>query len=282
MHGTNEYPFIIDRDGITVVPITSAGLAHPASEERVSTGIPTFDDMLGGAGFFRGSTILITGTAGTGKTSLAARFVEAACERGERGLYFAFEESQDQLIRNMSSLGMDLGRCVKTNLLAFSCSRPTLLGLESHLAGMMRQIESFAPDVIVVDPISSLLTGSVGPDVQAMLIRLIDYLKTQQITALLTSLAEGAPGTADATEIGISSIVDTWIVLRDVERAQERGRSMHIRKSRGMKHSREIRELQLSDRGISMLDPVRGRAATPAGAARAAPQAQHARRKPGR
>jgi circadian clock protein KaiC len=255
-HGTNEYPFVIDRDGITVVPITSAGLAHSAPKERVSTGIASLDAMLPGGGHYRGSTILITGSAGTGKTSLAARFAEAACERGERALYFAFEESQDQLARNMASLGFDLARHAKSGKLVLSCSRPTLVGLEAHLSGMIRQVDAIKPAVVVVDPVSSLLTGTEKIPVQAMLIRLIDHMKTKQITLLMTSLMDAADE-APGTEMSISSIVDSWIVLRDVETAGERRRMLYVLKARGMRHSRQSRELDFSDAGIKLVDAAR-------------------------
>jgi circadian clock protein KaiC len=274
VHGTNEYPFLIDRDGITVMPITSAGLAHNASEERVSTGIATLDAMLGGKGYFRGSSVLLSGTAGTGKTSIAARFVEAGCERGERCLFFSFEESQSQLIRNMGSLGIDLARFAGRNL-TFACSRPTLLGLEAHLSGMLRQIGTLKPALVVVDPISALLNGTLQPDVQAMLIRLIDQLKVLGATALFNSLTPGSAATAglEATEVGISSIVDTWIIVRDIETDFERNRGIHVLKSRGMDHSRRVRELVLSNRGLEVLDVYEGPNGVLTGSARLARQA---------
>lgn len=254
-HGTNEYPFLIDKDGLTVVPITSAGMDHPASDERVSSGIRGLDTMLGGAGYFKGSTVLITGTAGTGKTSIAARFVEAACQRGERSLYFAFEESQSQLVRNMRSLGIDLARCAQDKL-TFACGRPTLSGIEAHLAGMLKRITKLRPDVVVVDPVSSLLTSSTTIDVQNMLIRFVDYLKSRSITTVMTSLTEGGGSSvsAEATEIGISSIVDTWIVLRDIEIERDRARAIYVLKSRGMKQSRTVQALELADDGVHVRD----------------------------
>jgi len=264
-HGTNEYPFIIDTDGITVIPITSVGLVHHAPEERLSTGIPALDDMFGGAGFYRGSSVLLTGSAGTGKTTIAARFAEAACERGERALFFAFEESQDQLARNMASVGMALARHTESGRLMSSCMRPTLVGLEAHLSGMMRQIDAVKPDVTVIDPISSLLTASAAPDVHAMLIRLIDHLKMQDITVVMTSLLNET--SAPATEMGISSIVDTWIDVRDAAVGKDRRRELYVIKSRGMKHSRQVRELTLSDAGINLTDlaPLAGSSMRPVG-----------------
>ncbi|HSQ04958.1 MAG TPA: circadian clock protein KaiC, partial [Burkholderiales bacterium] len=242
-HEANEFPFIIDHEGLTILPITSARLAHKASDERVSTGIVGLDEMLAGKGYFRGSSVLLSGTAGTGKTSVAARFAEAAAGRGQRAMYFAFEESPEQLTRNMRSIGIDLGACPRDKLQIFS-DRPTLLGIESHLSGMIRRIDRFRPDIVVVDPITSLLTSSSAPDVQAMLIRLVDHLKEHQITSLFTSLTDAVFGSGrlDATEIGISSIVDTWLILRDIELERQRTRGMHILKSRGMKHSQEVRE----------------------------------------
>ncbi|HEY6864338.1 MAG TPA: circadian clock protein KaiC [Burkholderiales bacterium] len=273
MHGTNEYPFVIDRDGITVVPITSAGLAHSASSERVSSGVDGLDTMLCG-GYYRGSTILITGTAGTGKSSLAARFAEAAGERGERGLYFAFEESRNQLVRNMGSLGIELERHIETGELTFSCSRPTLVGLEAHLSGMIRQIDALRPSVIVVDPVSSLLTGSEALSVQAMLIRLVDYVKSQGITMVMTSLLD--EGMAAGTETAVSSIVDTWIVLRDVETHRDRQRLLYVLKARGIGHSRRIHEIHMSHKGIEVLGLQPS--AAPRGRTRAArPRSRRAR-----
>ncbi|HEY2819253.1 MAG TPA: circadian clock protein KaiC [Casimicrobiaceae bacterium] len=254
-HGTNEYPFIIDKDGITVIPITSAGLDYPASKERVSTGVRAFDDLLAGAGYYRGSAILITGDAGAGKTTLAARFVEAACERGERALYFGFEESPDQLVRNMGSVGMDLRRHEKSGLLCFSCDRPTLVGLEAHLSGMIRQVDAFKPSVVVVDPISSLLSGTAATEVQAMVIRLIDHLRKAGVTVLMTSLLEQSGSVA--TEMHISSIVDTWVVIRDVEVRNERRREFYVLKSRGMNHSRRKWCLVMEESGISLIDGAR-------------------------
>ena len=273
VHGTNEYPFLIDRDGITVLPLSSAGLTHTASTERVSTGIQTLDDMLGGAGFFRGSSILLSGTAGTGKTTLAASFVAAACARGERCLFFSFEESIDQIVRDMSSVGIDL-RALLGNNLQFACDRPTVLGLEAHLAGMLKRIEQFKPDVVVVDPISALLTGVIAPDVQALLIRLLDTLKVRQVTTFLTSLTSGALDLGrEASEVGISSIVDTWIGVMNIEIDTERNRGIYVVKSRGMNHSRQVRELVFSDRGLEVMAVCRGPSGVLTGSARVAYQA---------
>ena len=252
-HGTNEFPFLIDEDGISVVPITSAGLDHPASDERVSTGVAALDEMLGGRGFLLGSSVLASGTAGTGKTSLAAHFADASCGRGQRCLFFSFEESPAQLLRNMRSVGLDLGRWLERGVLRIHSSRPTRFGLEMHLALMHKQVRDFRPDVVVVDPISNFLSAGSTIEAGTMLVRLIDLLKARQITTLFTNLVDGGKG-GEQTDIEISSIIDTWLLLRDEERAGERASFLHILKSRGMPHSRSIRRFRLNDHGIELLD----------------------------
>jgi circadian clock protein KaiC len=249
-HGTNEYPFLIDASGFSVLPITSLGLQHRASAERVSSGVTRLDAMLGG-GYFRGSTVLVSGTPGSGKTSVAARFVQAACERGERCLFFAFEESPQQLTRNMGSIGMDLGRWRKQGLLRLESARPAVYGLETHLAFMHRTIREFGPAAVLVDPITDF-TNSLD-DNKAMLTRLIDFLKMEGITAVFTSLtAAGAP--VEQSEAGVSSLIDTWIVLRDMEREGRRHRALCVLKSRGMAHSHNVREFRITQRGIDIGD----------------------------
>jgi circadian clock protein KaiC len=249
-HGTNEYPFLIDESGFSVLPITSLGLQHRASSERVSSGITRLDAMLGG-GYFRGSTVLVSGTPGSGKTSVAARFVQAACERGERCLYFAFEESPQQLTRNMGSIGIDLGRWRKRGLLRLESARPAVFGLETHLAFMHRTIREFGPAAVLVDPITDF-TNNLA-DNKAMLTRLIDFLKMEGITAVFSSLtASGAP--AEQSEAGVSSLIDTWIVLRDLEREGRRHRALCVLKSRGMAHSHNVREFRITRRGLDIGD----------------------------
>ncbi len=247
-HGTNEYPFLIDAAGFSVLPITSLGLEHRASAERVSTGIERLDTMLGG-GYFRGSTVLVSGTAGSGKTSVAAAFVQAACRRGERCLYFAFEESPQQLTRNMSSIGMVLGPWRKQGLLRLESSRPAVYGIETHLAFMHKTIRTFRPAAVLVDPITDF-TESLA-DNKAMLTRLIDFLKMEGITAVFTSLVS-AEMHVDQLEGGVSSLIDTSIVLRDLEREGRRYRALSVMKSRGMPHSRDIREFRITRRGIDI------------------------------
>jgi len=242
-HGTNEYPFLVDDYGFSVLPITSLGLQHRASAERVSS-----DTMLGG-GYFRGSTVLVSGTPGSGKTSVAARFVQAACERDERCLFFAFEESPQQLARNMGSIGMDLGRWRKRGLLRLESARPAVYGLETHLAFMHRTIREFTPAAVLVDPITDF-TDSLA-DNKAMLTRLIDFLKMEGITAVFTSLTT-AGAHAEQSEAGVSSLIDTWIVLRDLEREGRRYRALCVLKSRGMPHSHDIREFRITRRGIDI------------------------------
>lgn len=252
-HGTNEYPFLIDETGFSVLPITSAGLQHEISNERVPSGVPRLDAMLGGKGYYRGSTVLLSGTAGSGKSSLAAHFAHATCERGERCLYVAFEESPAQIIRNMRSIGLDLERWLKKGLLRFHATRSTTQGLEVHLATIHKLLLQFEPRAVVIDPASTLVQAGASQDARALLTRLIDFLKGHQITALLTNLTSGGSA-VEATDIEISSIVDTWLLLRDIELGGERNRAMYVLKSRGMAHSNQIREFLLTDHGIELMD----------------------------
>ena len=255
-HGANESPFFIDESGISVLPITSLGLQHSVSPGRLSTGVPALDEMVGGKGYFRGSSILVTGTAGSGKTSLAGYFAEAGCRRGESALYFAFEESAAQITRNMQSIGLDLEPCLRKGLLQIHAARPTTSGLEGHLSAMHRLVEEKKPRVVVVDPISNLIAVGTSIEVKAMLARLIDFMKVRQVTALFTSLTidEGHP---EGTDIGISSFMDTWLVLRNMDRNGERIRTLDVLKSRGMPHSNQVREFVLTSQGLQLLDVVR-------------------------
>ena len=255
-HGTNEYPFLIEVDGISVLPITSLGLEHTASTERVSSGIERLDNMLGGKGYFRGSSILVSGSAGTGKTSLAAHFVDAACRRHEHCLYFSFEESPMQIGRNMSFIGIDFNSFVDAGLLQIHSSRPMTHGLEMHLQDMRKIIEKFQPSVVVIDPISNLTNVGTENDVKFMLTRLIDYLKTKGITTLSTSLTNSdVDGQAGQ---GISSLMDTWIRLRMFEDGNECNRGLSVVKSRGMAHSNQIREYKITDHGLKLEDVYLG------------------------
>ena len=272
-HGTNEYPFLIDADGITVLPITSVGLSHPVSSERVSSGVKELDEMLGGKGYFRGTSVLVSGTAGTGKSSLAAHFVDAACRRGEKCLYFAFEESPSQIIRNMRSIGLDLEPWTKSGRLEFHASRPTFSGLETHLATIFKQVRDFNPASVVIDPISNLLTIGKRGEVNSMLLRLVDLLKSRQITALLTSLSQGG-SSLESTELGISSLMDTWLLLRDIELNGERNRGIYVLKSRGMAHSNQIREFLLTDSGIKLVKVYLGLGGVLTGSSRLAQEAR--------
>lgn len=257
-HGTNEYPFLIEEDGISVLPITSLGLEHIASTERISSGIERLDNMLNGKGYFRGSSILVSGTAGSGKTSFAALFVDAACRRGERCLYFAFEESPSQIGRNMSSIGIDFGSLVNAGLLQIHSSRPMAHGLEMHLMEMRKVIDDFEPKVVIIDPITNLTNVGTESDVKFMLTRLIDYLKTGGVTTLCTSLMDSEEEGQSAQ--GISSLMDTWIRLRMFENGSERNRGVSVIKSRGMAHSNQIREFLITDRGIELTDVYLGQA----------------------
>jgi circadian clock protein KaiC len=269
-HGTNEYPFLIDEQGFSVMPISSIGLDHPASSERISSGIPRLDTMLGVKGYYRGSSVLITGTAGTGKSSTAAHFVDAACRRGERCLYFSFEESRSQIIRNMRSIGIDLEQWVNKGLLEFRNSRPTLYGLEMHLVTMHKAIERFDPANVVIDPISNLVAAASAMEVRSMLSRLIDYLKMKGITALCTDLNSGTRYLEQRTDVGISSLMDTWILLQVLESFGERNRGLYILKSRGMEHSNQIREFILTNNGAKLEDVYIGSGGVLTGSARVA------------
>lgn len=272
-HGTNEYPFLIDEDGFSILPVTSIGLNHISSKERISTGIQRLDTMFSGKGYYRGSTILVSGTAGTGKTSLAAKFVEAACKRGERVLYFAFEESPSQFMRNMSSIGINLEPWSKKGLLHFHASRPTLFGLEHHLTTTIKLINKVKPQVVVLDPIDAFVMGENHSEVKIMLLRLVDFLKVNNITALFASLTESGEN-QELTDISISSLIDTWLLLRDIEYGGERNRGLYILKSRGMSHSNQIREFKLTDKGIDLLDVYVGPEGVLTGTARISQEAK--------
>ena len=266
-HETNEYPFLIDEDGISVLPITSLGLQHTASTERISSGIPRLDAMLGGEGFYRGSTVLMSGTAGSGKSSIAAHFAAAACQRGERCLYFAFEESPGQILRNMRSIGIDLEPWVKKGMLHFHASRAAIHGLEMHLATIHKLVREFKPRVVVMDPVGSLTSVGTREDSNVMLTRLIDFLKMQEITALLTSLTSGDEA-LEQTNVNVSTLVDTWLLLRDLELDGERNRVMYVLKSRGMAHSNQLREFLLTNQGVELQNVYLGAEGVLTGSAR--------------
>jgi circadian clock protein KaiC len=266
-HGTNEYPFLIDEDGFSVLPVTSLGLNYFSSHKRVSSGIPRLDTMLSGKGYYRGSTVLVSGTAGTGKTSIASQFVEVACRRGERVLYFTFEESPTQLMRNMRSIGINLDPWVKKGLLQFHATRPTLYGLESHLTTSIKLINRFDPHIVVLDPINSFVMGENQTEVRTMLLRLVDFLKMKRATAFFTSLTSAADD-MENTDVYISSLIDTWLLLRDIEIGGERNRGLYVLKSRGMAHSNQIREFKLTNRGIELLDVYVGADGVLTGSAR--------------
>jgi circadian clock protein KaiC len=269
MHGTNEFPFLIGDDGISVLPITSLSLNHTVSNERIATGIPRLDAMLGGQGFFRGSSILLTGTPGTGKTIISANFAQAAARRGERVLFFSFEESPDQIIRNMHSIGLRLDPLVKSGMLRFHAARPSLYGLEMHLATMFKEIASFKPHVVIVDPITSLMDAGTDSETKGMVTRLIDYLKAGQVTSLFTSLTQGGHA-LQQSEMAMSSLMDAWLLLQDFEGNGERNRVLYVLKARGMGHSNQIREFLISERGVDLVDAYIGPSGVLTGSARAA------------
>ena len=273
MHGTNEFPFLIDTEGVSVLPITTLDLKHKTSDERVSTGVSALDEMFGGKGVFRGSSVLITGTAGTGKTSLSAHFVDAACARGERCVFYSFEESGDEVVRNMRSIGIDFRPWIKKDLLHFRASRPTSFGLEMHLIKLHKAVSEFRPAVVVIDPISALLHSGAPPETTNMLLRVIDFLKGERITAVLTSLTDPA-GPLEQTKLDMSSLFDTWVLLRTIESGGERNRALYILKARGSSHSNQIREFLLTDHGVELREMYAGTEGLVTGAARLAQEAK--------
>jgi circadian clock protein KaiC len=275
VHGTNEYPFLIDEDGISVLPITASGMDYSVSTERMSTGISGLDEMLGGQGFFRGSSVLLSGTAGTGKSSVAAHVADAACQRGERCLYFSFEESPAQILRNMHSIDIRLEPHVRKGLLAFHSTRPTVHGLEVHLVRMHKLIEQFRPSVVIVDPVSNIQSAGTGTDATNMLLRLVDFLRKQQVLAFLVSLVGGGRA-LEATDEAMSSIVDAWLLLRDVEVAGERNRLIYVLKSRGMAHSNQVREFLITSKGVELKPAYLGSAGVLTGSARLIQEARDA------
>ena len=275
-HGMNEYPFLIGPHGFSVLPITSLQLDHQVSMQRVPMGIARLDKMLGGRGVFRGSSVLVSGAPGTGKSSIAAKFIETACRRGERALFFAYEESTAQIVRNMRSVGIGLEPWVKKGLLEIHSSRPTLQGMEQHLVMMHDLVRAFRPSVVAVDPISNLTMAHDDTEVKPTLMRLIDFLKKEQITAVFTSLTSGGDATTapEDSQLGVSSLMDTWLLLRNVEFTGERNRTIFVRKSRGMAHSNQVREFVLSDKGIDLVDVYLGDDRVLTGSARVAQEAQ--------
>jgi circadian clock protein KaiC len=275
IHGTNEYPFLIDEDGISVLPITATLLVSDVSSKRVPSGIRALDLMLGGEGFFRGSSILVSGTSGTGKTSLAAYFANEACNRGEKCIFFAFEESPQQIIRNMKSIGIDLQGHIDKGLLHFHASRPYLFGLEMQLVEIHKIITKVNPTTIVLDPITNLVNAGSVSEVKSMLIRLNDFLQTKKITVMFTALTLST-STSEQTDEGVSSIVDAWLLLRDIESNGERNRAIYIMKSRGMKHSNQVREFVIRDSGLDLIDVYLGPEGVLFGSAREAQQMNEA------
>ena len=272
-HGTNEYPFLIDEDGIHVLPVTSVGLQHQVSTERVSTGVARLDAMFGGQGFYRGTTVMISGTPGSGKSSLTAHYIDAACRRGERVLTFTYEESPEQVVRNMRSIGIDLERWIDKEQLRFIAARPSMYGLEMHLAVVLKAVNDFEPESVVIDPISNLVRAGTDLEAHAMVVRLIDTLKTRGITTVMTHPTADI-ASAGNTELAISSIIDTWILVQSIQAGGERNRQLYVLKSRGMSHSNQVREFLITDKGIQLVDVYTGPEGALTGSARAAKEAQ--------
>lgn len=271
-HGTGEYPFLIDDGGLSILPITSLGLSHEAGTARVSSGVTRLDAMMGGKGYYRGSSVLVSGTAGSGKTSLAAHFGRAAVARGERCLWFAFEESAGQIIRNMRSIGIDLEPAVRRGTLRFHATRPSVCGLEMHLVTLHKLVNQFRPRVVVIDPISNFSSLGSESQIKAMMTRLLDFFKLEGITVLVTSLTAGG-AVPESTEAGVSSLMDTWLMLRNLQNGAERNRVMHLVKSRGMAHSNQVREFLLTSHGMELRDAYAGPSGVPMAGLRHADEA---------
>jgi circadian clock protein KaiC len=268
LHGTNEYPFLIDADGISVMPLTSSGMDYAVSSERISSGLPSLDEMMGGKGFYRGSTILLSGTAGTGKSSIAASAADASCRRGERCMFFSFEESPAQILRNTREIGLHLQRYVDSGLLQFHSARPTVQGLELHLVRMHKLIAEFKPRMVVLDPVSNLQSAGTLDDSTNMLIRLIDFLRKRGITGFFVSLTTNRSSSLEGTDEGMSSLVDTWLLARDIELGGERNRALYVLKSRGMAHSNQVREFLITKRGVRLIPAYLGPTGVLTGSAR--------------
>ncbi len=272
-HGADEYPFLIDEQGMSILPLTSLQLQHKVSNERVSTGVPDLDEMLEGKGYFRGSSILLSGTAGSGKTTLAASFADATCRRGERCLYIDFEESRNQVERNMKSVGLHLDRWTRKGLLFHEAWRPTQFGIEMHLLRIHKLIETVKPQCVILDPVTNLINGSSEREVYSMLMRLLDFLKGAGITAIFVSLTGGGDD-LEKTMVGISSLTDTWILLRDLESNGERNRIVYVLKSRGMAHSNQLREFVMTSRGIKLIPAYVGPGGVLTGSSRLSQEAR--------
>jgi circadian clock protein KaiC len=272
-HGTNEYPFLIDEDGFSVLPVSSLGLSHKVYDERISSGVPDLDAMLSGGGFHRGSSVLLTGVAGSGKSSLSACFANAACARGQRALYLSFEESEGQTVRNMRSIGVDLQPWLDKGLLRHVAARPTFYSLEMHLAVMLREVGRFKPDLVVLDPISAFVGSADALEVQSMLLRVVDYLKADGITGVFTHLLHSQRGAVE-TDAGLSSLMDAWVLLLNREANGEFNRELYLLKARGTAHSNQVREFVMSSEGIALRPPYVGEGVALTGAARRAEEAR--------
>ncbi|MDE2404549.1 MAG: circadian clock protein KaiC [Sphingomonadales bacterium] len=265
-HGTNEYPFLIGEDGFSVLPVSSLGLAHKVFDERITSGVPDLDRMLSGGGFHRASSVLVSGVAGSGKSSIAMCFAAAACRAGERALYFSFEESAEQTVRNMRSIGLDVAPMIASGLLRCVAARPTFYSLEMHLAIMLREIARFQPSLVVLDPLSAFLDSGESLEVQAMLLRVVDYLKSKGVTGIFTHLTHDQ--TIARTDAGLSSLMDAWLLLLNREVNGEFNRQLYLLKARGMAHSNQVREFVMSSEGIRLIEPYLGENGAVTGSAR--------------
>jgi circadian clock protein KaiC len=257
VHGTNEFPFLIGRTGVSILPVTSTGLKYQVDTDRVPTGVARLDAMMGGKGYYRGASVLVSGSAGTGKTSLAAHFAFSAAERGERCLWLAYEESPSQIIRNMRSIGIDLAPHLKGGMLMIEAIPPMSQGLEMHLLTTHKLVEDFSPGAVVMDSISNLTAFSSEVEITAMLMRLINLFKTRKITSIFTSLTT-ADTFLETPSARLASLMDTWLLLREIESGAERNRVLVVLKSRGMDHSNQIREFLITDHGLQVQDVYLG------------------------
>ena len=251
-HSTNEYPFMIDHKGITIFPIISEAPQIIVSNERISSGIKQIDEMLDGRGFYVGSSILVSGSAGTGKSSIAASFIKDVCEKKGTALYCAFEEAPNQIKRNMASIGIFLEPYEKSGNLHFYYSRPTLQTLELHFIAIKKLIKQINPSVVILDPITNLMIENINSDIRTMLTRFVDYLKMEQITVLLTATLTVSSLELIQSNEGISSMVDTCIMIQEKNIIDSRRRTLYIMKSRGICNSKKEVEFIITSEGISI------------------------------
>jgi circadian clock protein KaiC len=274
-HGTNEYPFLLDTDGLFLVPVTGSVLGAPVSEQLLSTGIPGLDAMLGGQGIYQGSTVLLSGQAGTGKTSIACSLTQAACAAGIPVLYLSFEESVAELTRNQRSLGIDIGRYLADDdrgTLVMLPIRAVELGLEEHLMRAMHLVKRHRPALVVLDPVSSLAGRGDEPGAKEILLRLLHLIKEEGITVVATELL--SDDSQGVSHLDVSSMIDVWIKLRRHEHNGEMNRLIYVVKARGLPISDQVKEFRITSTGLRIEDPYIGEGGIVYGTARLARQAE--------